>query len=251
MIGMFTDLFQRTVTDVGAIGPDRVRGGLYLLLPPGYEGHVPDGYFALESSTYNVFLFFRTVMAKGEGGPDPAPAAAMAEQTRVYALWAEEKDIPPMEFPNASGQRVSMMYPVDDTYWSKLKEFVDYEPVTANRPGAARRARLDRHRQGRAVGADRTRAGALAARSRDRTQDDPRPAPARASRRPQPLLRRPAVGTRLGRRHGRVDAGELSGREPARGLLPVRLLLRAGDVMRTTGAGSNIPSPRATPTAPS
>ena len=94
----------------------------------------PNGYFTFESSTYNVFLFFRTVMAKGEGGPDPAPAAALAEQTRVYPLWAEEKDIPPMEFPNASGQRVNMMYPVDNTYWTKLKAFVDYEPVTAIDP---------------------------------------------------------------------------------------------------------------------
>ena len=66
-----------------------------------------------------------------EGGPDPAPAAELAEQTRVYPLWAEEKDIPPMEFPDASGQRVDMMYPVDSTYWTKLKAFVDYEPVTA------------------------------------------------------------------------------------------------------------------------
>ena len=134
VIGMLTDFFQRTITDVGAIGPDRARGGLYLLLPPGYEGHVPDGYFTFESSTYNVFLFFRTVMAQGDGGPDPAPAAVLAEQTRVYPLWAEEKDIPPMEFPNASGQRVNMMYPVDDTYWTKLKAFVDYEPVTAIDP---------------------------------------------------------------------------------------------------------------------
>jgi hypothetical protein len=67
VIGMLTDFFQRTITDVGAIGPDRARGGLYLLLPPGYKGHIPQSYFAFESSTYNVFLFFRTVMAKGRG----------------------------------------------------------------------------------------------------------------------------------------------------------------------------------------
>jgi len=36
VIGMFTDFFQKTITDVGAIGPDRARGGLYLLLPPDY-----------------------------------------------------------------------------------------------------------------------------------------------------------------------------------------------------------------------
>ena len=134
VIGMFTAFFPRTITDVGAIGPDRARGGLYLLLPPGYEGHVPAGYYVFESPTYSVFLFFRTVMAQGEGGPDPAPAVELAEQTRIYPLWAEEKDIPPMQFPNASGQRVDMMYPVDDAYWTKLKAFVDHEPVTAIDP---------------------------------------------------------------------------------------------------------------------
>ncbi|MDB6177626.1 DUF1254 domain-containing protein [Paracoccus sp. Z330] len=134
VIGMFTDFFQRTITDVGAIGPDRARGGLYLLLPPGYQGEVPKGYFAFESSTYNVFLFFRTIMAQGEGKPDPAPAVATAETTRVYPLWEQEKDIPAMEFPNASGVRVNMMYPTDFDYWTKLKEFVDYEPVEAITP---------------------------------------------------------------------------------------------------------------------
>ncbi len=39
-----------------------------------------------------------------------------------------------MQFPNASGVRVSMMYPTDFQYWTKLKEFVDYEPVTAIDP---------------------------------------------------------------------------------------------------------------------
>jgi hypothetical protein len=73
-------------------------------------------------------------MKKGEDGPDPAPAVALAEQTRVYPLWAMEKDIKPMEFPNGSGQRVNMMYPTDTTYWTKLKEFVDYEPVSAIEP---------------------------------------------------------------------------------------------------------------------
>jgi len=134
VIGMFTDFFQRTITDVGAIGPDRARGGLYLLLPPGYQGHVPSSYYAFESSTYNVFLFFRTVMAKGENGPDPKPAVATAEQTRIYPLWDEEKNIKPMKFPNGSGKRINMMYPVDFAYWEKLKDFVDYEPVTAITP---------------------------------------------------------------------------------------------------------------------
>jgi hypothetical protein len=131
IIGMLTDFFQRTITDVGAVGPDRARGGLYLLLPPDYDGEVPKGYFAFKSPTYNVFLFFRTIMKKGEDGPDPKPAVALAEKIRVYPLWAMEKDVKPMVFPNGSGKRVNMMYPVDSNYWAKFKDFADYEPVSA------------------------------------------------------------------------------------------------------------------------
>ena len=46
VIGMFTDFYQRTLTDVGAAGPDRGQGGLYLLLPPGHQGPIPGGYYA-------------------------------------------------------------------------------------------------------------------------------------------------------------------------------------------------------------
>ncbi|QWW70044.1 DUF1254 domain-containing protein [Rhizobium sp. WYJ-E13] len=134
VIGMFTDFYQRTITDVGAIGPDRARGGLYLLLPPDFDGEIPKGYFAFKSPTYNVFLFFRTIMAKGENGPDPVPAVVNAQRTRVYPLWASEKDVKPMEFPDGSGKTVNMMYPTGSTYWTKLKEFVDYEPVASIDP---------------------------------------------------------------------------------------------------------------------
>ena len=134
VIGMFTDFFQRTITDVGAIGPDRARGGLYLLLPPDHQGHVPAGYFVFKSATYNVFLFFRTVMKPGENGPDPTEAVATAETTRVYPLDLVEKERKPMQFPNGSNIPVNMMYPTDFSYWEKLKAFVDYEPVESIAP---------------------------------------------------------------------------------------------------------------------
>ncbi|MBB4801190.1 hypothetical protein HNP37_001229 [Flavobacterium nitrogenifigens] len=129
VIGMFTDFFQRTLTDVGAAGPDRNAGGLYLLLPPDYDGHVPGGYFAFKSRTYNVFLFFRTVLAAGPNGPDTKKPVATAEMTRVYPLGATESNRPAMKFPNASPERINMMYPTDFSYWEKLKKFIDYEPV--------------------------------------------------------------------------------------------------------------------------
>jgi len=42
-LGLFDDLWFRWVIDFGAPGPDRGMGGKYLLLPPGYDGPLPDG----------------------------------------------------------------------------------------------------------------------------------------------------------------------------------------------------------------
>src|SRR6516225_2357945 len=131
VIGMFTDFMQRTLTDVGAAGPDLARGGLFLLLPPDYEGPRPGGYYTFQSRTYNILLFFRTVLAKGPNGPDTSKPVATAEMTRVYPLGMPERERPAMKFPNAAPVRVNMMYPTDFTYWEKLKKFIDYEPVAA------------------------------------------------------------------------------------------------------------------------
>jgi hypothetical protein len=52
------------VTDIGPTGKDKGKGGKYLLLPPGYDGEVPDGYFVVRSSTYMNFSFIRANAAK-------------------------------------------------------------------------------------------------------------------------------------------------------------------------------------------
>ena len=41
------------------------KGGKFLLLPPGYKGTVPAGYFVFRSATNNVFVFLRAFY------PDP------------------------------------------------------------------------------------------------------------------------------------------------------------------------------------
>ena len=48
--GVVDDGWQRWLTDLGNAGPDKGKGGKYLLLPPGYEGTVPDGYFVVKMS---------------------------------------------------------------------------------------------------------------------------------------------------------------------------------------------------------
>ena len=49
--GTVNDAYFRFVIDTGAPGPDRGKGGKYLILPPGYEGDVPEGYFTAKSTS--------------------------------------------------------------------------------------------------------------------------------------------------------------------------------------------------------
>ena len=65
--GILDDYWQRPIPvdggkfvgDVGFVGPDGGKGGKFLLLPPGYKGAVPEGYFVYRSATNNVFVFLR------------------------------------------------------------------------------------------------------------------------------------------------------------------------------------------------
>ena len=55
--------------DIGPTGMDKGKGGKYLILPPGYKGDVPDGYFVFKSPTYRLFSFVRAnaaVVGTGE-----------------------------------------------------------------------------------------------------------------------------------------------------------------------------------------
>jgi hypothetical protein len=74
LLGTLDDMWFRWVTDVGAPGPDRGEGGKYLILPPGYDGPVPEGgYFVARSRTTRVLIIARAYLENN----DPKPAAAL------------------------------------------------------------------------------------------------------------------------------------------------------------------------------
>lgn len=64
VLGLINDMWYRWAGDVGITGPDKGKGGKYLLLPPGYKGDVPKGYFVVRPATYNVWVPWRTFLVK-------------------------------------------------------------------------------------------------------------------------------------------------------------------------------------------
>jgi hypothetical protein len=122
--GILDDFWQRPISDVGYVGPDKGEGGKYLLLPPDFEGETPDGYYTFTSPTYNVFVFWRAFIKDG----DTSEPVNLIEQTRIYPF--DQMDNPPeMVFPNGTGVPANMVYPRDYHYFEMLAEFVENEYV--------------------------------------------------------------------------------------------------------------------------
>lgn len=129
--GILLDFWQRPIPvdggkffgDVGLPGPDGGKGGKFLILPPGYTGEVPEGYYVYRSSTNNVFVFLRAFY-KDPG--DLTPAVSLIEQSKIYPLNGKDKSRP-MVFPNASGVPANMLPARDGTVFDQLKQLVDSE----------------------------------------------------------------------------------------------------------------------------
>jgi len=124
MLGAFNDAWFRYVQDVGPAGPDKGQGGKYLVLPPGYEGEVPAGYFVVRPRTYDVWVFMRASIAEGL----EAASKNVTDNLRIYPL--ARKDNPPkMEFISGSGKAFNTIHANDYTFYEHLDHVIQKEPL--------------------------------------------------------------------------------------------------------------------------
>jgi hypothetical protein len=134
--GILDDFWQRPVHgpvidghlwtgDVGRAGPDKGKGGTYILLGPADDRPDPEGGFVYRSRTRNVFLFWRAFF---RDPADLAPAVETIRKTVIRPLDAHATALP-MEFPNASDVLLDMLFPRDGSYFDMLDRYIQNEAV--------------------------------------------------------------------------------------------------------------------------
>ena len=123
--GTVDDAFFRFVTDMGRPGPDKGKGGKYLILPPGYEGDAPPGYFVSRSPSYVNWIALRGFLVDGK--PDAA-TKNFKEGLKVYPL-AQAKDPPAMEFISGSKKAFNTIHANNDEFYDELAHVIAKEPV--------------------------------------------------------------------------------------------------------------------------
>ena len=129
MLGLMQDGLQRFLSDIGPLGPDRGKGGRFLVLPPGFVGSIPEGYFVVRSPTFSVAIAMRGFQVDGTTDE----AVSLMKQTKIYPL--DKLASPPrMEYLNGSGQNIDTLFPDNARFFELLAMLVDEEPLESFGP---------------------------------------------------------------------------------------------------------------------
>jgi len=143
-LGTFDDMWWGWVIDFGVPGPDRGQGGKYLILPPGYDGPVPDsGFHISRCRTTRVGMLGRMFLVNN----DPQPATDLVKKTlKIYPYtpggfgtsiatllegkikFTENPAVPPTQFIDASGKAFNTIPASDYTFFEQLNALVQEQP---------------------------------------------------------------------------------------------------------------------------
>lgn len=130
VLGMIDDHWFKYVGDFGNAGPDKGKGGKFLLLPPGYKGEAPEGCFVFRTPTFGNVLFWRGFV---ENGSTRTAVENSKKFARVYPL-AQVKNPPPMKFVNVSGKEFNTIHANDFHFYEEVYHIVQEEPNEALNP---------------------------------------------------------------------------------------------------------------------
>lgn len=146
-LGTFNDMWFSWIIDGGFPGPDRGAGGKYLLLPPGYDGPLPEGgFFVARSKTVRVIYAFRAFLVHN----DPKPTVEnIKKNLKIYPYTpggygtsigtalegtirlAKNPPIPETRFVEASGKAFNTIPPSGYGFFEMINALVQEEPATS------------------------------------------------------------------------------------------------------------------------
>jgi hypothetical protein len=142
IIGLVDDHHHRWITDIGIPGPDQGKGGKHLVLPPGWEGLVPDGYLVSKCDTRFAMLALRALPLGG----NVEQATALLQSVQIYPL-SEASDPPAFSYVDVSGGTMDttpLSWEDNLEFWRVLHSVIEQEPaLTEMRPLLGNLAELD------------------------------------------------------------------------------------------------------------
>jgi hypothetical protein len=124
VLGILDDHWFRWIGDFGNAGPDKGKGGKFLILPPGYKDNIPEGYFVMRPRTYGVWAPGRGMLVNG----DPKPAVENIKKLlKIYPL-SQAANPPRTKFTNMSGIPHNTIHSSHYHFFEEIHDILDMEP---------------------------------------------------------------------------------------------------------------------------
>jgi len=152
-VGTINDMWFQWIIDIGFPGPDRGEGGKYLIVPPGYNGPLPDsGFHVARSKTNRVLYASRGYLENN----DPKPIVDLIRKTmKIYPYTpggfgtsiatalegkvrlAANPPVPETKFVDGSGKAFNTIPPSDFSFFEMINAAVQQEPADSYNPELA------------------------------------------------------------------------------------------------------------------
>ncbi|MCS3894316.1 hypothetical protein M2171_003449 [Bradyrhizobium japonicum USDA 38] len=121
--GTIEDAWYVPLIDIGFEG----KGGKYLVLPPDYDGNVPDGYTPVRPATYNTMTLLRSILAS-LSEKDEQAGNELVKQVRLYPL--SKADNPPAQrLLDMTEVMYNGLVKYDETFFTSLARMLNEETV--------------------------------------------------------------------------------------------------------------------------
>jgi hypothetical protein len=146
-VGAINDMWFSWIIDIGGPGPDRGLGGKYLIVPPGYDGPLPEGgYFVAHSKTDHILYAARAYLVDNDPKPAvenvkanlkiypyvPGSYGSSIAQALTGAVRLEgEPKVPETKFVEGSGLAFNTIPPSDAGFFDMIDANVQAEPATS------------------------------------------------------------------------------------------------------------------------
>jgi len=121
--GGLADFWQREQAVIGEMGPDKGKGGKYILVPPTMKDFKAAGYFIVPCNTVNVFFGFRTL------DPDPKVTETLLKQVKIYPYDKRANPTATRVISPPAGKKWLGIQPSGIAYWERLHAILQNEPV--------------------------------------------------------------------------------------------------------------------------
>ncbi len=126
LLGTLNNIWQQPLCDLGGpFSPEQNRGGKFLILPPGYDGPMPDFHFHIVASDSNIVVFYLRAIPQTR---DDFPKLVELIHTYKQYKLSEAKEPPQTTFISLSGKEADMLTHEGFAYFESLARYINENP---------------------------------------------------------------------------------------------------------------------------